>query len=173
MVKVILILVLIPGLLGFLVSNTINMHGDLQQLQAENQKLSHELSQMRSHYGAMVQERDVLLAENANLRYQFDAIQTAYLTENQARLQAEADLETYKGMVLNLSNNAQTASAPACVPAGQQARMPGELLLSALAPVSLSSLFTLAIVGLIAAMINHSRKQKKLRSLPPQIRKLR
>jgi regulator of replication initiation timing len=168
MVKVISILVLIPVLLGFLLSNTMHMYGDLQQLQDENQKLSHELSQLRSNYGAIVEERDALLSENANLKYQFDAIQTAYLTENQARLEAEADLETYKGMVVKPAGSVQTVSSSACTPA-----VTDEVFLSMIAPMSASSLATLAIVGMVAAMINYARRQKKLGHLPPQIRNLR
>ena len=173
MAKVILIVVLIPVLLGFLLSNTINMHGDMEQLKVENQTLSQELGQLRSQYQMLVQERDALLAENANLTYQFNTIHTAYLAENQARLQAEAYLETYKGMVVNMSSNVQTVSPLACVPAGQQARKTDELFLSTIAPVGASSLVTLAIVSIVVAMINDSRKQKKLRSLPPQIRNLK
>jgi hypothetical protein len=173
MAKVILILVMIPVLLGFLLSNTINMHGDLQQLKDENQRLSQELSQLHSYYGAIVQEHDALLTENANLNYQFNAIQTAYLTENQARLKAESELETYKGMVLNLPDNVQNISPLACGPGGQPARMPEELVLSTIAPVGAGSLVTLGIVCLVMAMIKHSRKQRKLRNLPWQIKNLR
>lgn len=173
MAKVILILVLIPVLLGFLLSNTINMQGDMQQLKDENQKLSYELSQLRSQYQTLVQERNAVLAENGNLNYQFNAIQTAYLVENQARLKAEAEVETYKGMILNMSSNVQTVSHSACVPNGQQAIQTEELFLSTIAPAGASSFVTLAIVGLVVTMINHLRRQKKLRNLPPQIRKLR
>ena len=173
MVKVILILMLPLVFLGFLMSNTIDMHGEMQQLKVENQQLSHELSQWRSHYETMVQERDALLAENANLKYQFNAIQTAYLTENEARLKAESELETYKSMVLNLTNNTGAVSPAACVPVEGQAMQPEKLLLSAIVPVGASSLITLAVVGLVVAMINYSRKQKKLRNLPPQIKNLR
>lgn len=173
MAKVILILVLIPVLLGFLLSNTINMYGDMQQLKGENQKLSDELSQLRSHYQTLVQERDAVLAENGNLNYQVNAIQSAYLVENKARLKADAEVEAYKGMILNLANNGQTVSHSACVPDVQQGIQTEELLPSTIAPAGASSLVTLAIVGLVEAMINHLRKQKKLRNLPPQIRKLR
>jgi regulator of replication initiation timing len=159
--------------LGFLASTTINLFSDMKQLEAENQKLSYELSQLHSQHEAIIQERDALLAENANLKDQFNAIQTAYLTENQARLQAEADVETYKGMILNMSNDVQTESLSTCVPVPHQARKPEELLLSGIVPIGASSLITLVGIGLIAAMINYFRKQKKLRSLPPQIRSLR
>lgn len=159
--------------LGFLASTTMNMYGDVKQLEAENQKLSHELGQLRAQKEAIVQERDALLTENANLEDQLNAMQTAYQAENQARLKAESDVETYKGMLLDTANNVQTVSPSACAPADQQTTMPEALLLSTIAPVGASSLITLAVVGLVVTMINYSRKQKKLRSLPPQIRNLR
>jgi regulator of replication initiation timing len=154
--------------LGFLASTTLSMYSDMKKLEAENQKLSHALSQLRSNNETILQESDTLRAENENLKYQFNAMQTAYLTENQARLKAEADLETYKGMVLHTNNNVQTGSPIACVPAERHTVKPEELLFSNIAPVGTSSLATLAMVGLI----NYSRKQRKLRNLPPQIRNL-
>jgi regulator of replication initiation timing len=159
--------------LGFLASTTMNMYGDMKRLEAENQKLSHELGQLRSQYETIIPERDALLADNANLKSQFNAIQTAYLAENQARLKAESDVETYKGMVLNMANDGQAVSPAACAAVGPQVMNPEALVLSTIAPVGVSSLITLAVVGLIVAIINYSRKQKKLRSLPPQIRNLR
>ena len=169
----ILMPVLIPILLGFLLSNTITMQGDMEQLKAENQNLSQELSQMRSEYQAMVQERDAVLAEYESLKYQFVSIQAAYLAENQARLKAEADVAAYQNMLIPVMGNVQTSLPSACLPAGEEAAQPEELLLSTIVPAGASSLLTLAAAGLVTAMIQHARRQKKLRRLPAQIRNLR
>ena len=42
---------------------------------------------MRSQYQTLVQERNAVLAENGNLNYQFNAIQTTYLVEEPAAAQ--------------------------------------------------------------------------------------
>lgn len=158
--------------LGFLASTTMNMYGKMKKLEVENQKLAHELNQLRAQYETIVQERDALLAENANLKYQFNTIQTAYLTENQARLKAESDLETYKGMVLNMNNDVQTVFAATCTPTEKQAAKPEELLLSNIAPVGVSSLGVLTIAGLVVALIDYCQKHRRSRNVPAPIRHL-
>lgn len=159
-IKVIFSLMLPLVLLGFLSSTTMNMYGNMEQLKDENQKLSHELSQLRSNYQAVAQERDALRAEHENLKYQFNSIQTAYLTENQARLKAESDAATYKDMVFNLANHVQTGFPAACVPEEQQAIQPkpGEILLSNIAPLGAGSLIMLVVIGI---MTRHYRMRRR------------
>ena len=170
MTKVISFLMLALVLLGFLGAITIIMHGDMEQLKVENQKLSRELSQLRSNYQTIVRERDEARTENASLNAQFNTLQTAYLAENQARLKAESDVATYKSMVINMAKNVQTVPSAACLPAEQQAVKPEELLLSNIAPISASSLITLAVAIVVVSMINHSRRQKKLKTLPTRLK---
>ena len=160
-------------LLGFLASTTMNMYGDLQQLKDENQKLSQELTQLRSNYGAVEQERNAMQAENADVHRQLDAFRNAYLSENQARLKAESDAANYKGMILNMAKNIQVVPPTVCLPAKQSAKRPEELLFSSIIPIGTGSLITLAMIGLVVALINHSRKQKKLRNFQTPVKKLR
>lgn len=173
MAKVIFLLMSPLVLLGGLIYKTVDMHGEMQQLKVENQQLSHELSQLRSNYEKIAQEHSTVLAENANIKSQFNAMQTAYLAENQARLKAESEIETYKNLLLNQGDNMLASSPSACVPAEGQGMKPEQALLSTIAPVGAGSITTLVTLRVLAAIVNYSRKQKKLRSLPPQIRNLR
>jgi hypothetical protein len=159
--------------LGVLGTNLVYMYRDMEQLKVENQTLSYQLGELRTQYQNLVLERDTAVAESVNLRDQLNVLQSAYASENQARLQAESDAATYQNMVFNMSKNVQVASPLACLPAEQQTTAQGELLLSNVAPIGAGSFISLAVAGLLLAMINHARKQRKLRSLPARIRQLR
>ena len=157
-------------LLGFLMSTTMNMSSEIEQLKADNQKLAFELNQLRSGYEALAQENDALKVQNANLNSKFEALQTAYVTENQARLKAELELANYRSMVANMANNVQTTAPSICPPAPQQITNSDKLLSSELVPAGAASLVGLAMASLILILNNLHRKQKKSKSLPSQLR---
>jgi regulator of replication initiation timing len=161
MSKALSMFILTLVLLGFLISTTVNMFGDMQQLTTENQKLSSEVTQLHANYETLVQERDTLKAENTELRTKLDAVQKVYVIENQARIKAESDVATYKKMMTNMVNNVQTLSPSICTQTEQQASYFGKVLSSDIVPLGAGSLVTLSIAILIVIRINHHRRHKK------------
>lgn len=161
MQKSFFLLVFVLVLLGFLASTSINMYNDMEQLKEDNQKLSSDLTQLRANYETISQERDRLKSNNTDLNNKFEALQTAYNAENQARLKAEADTEIYKGMMVNMMNNVPATSTLTCKSAEGQATSPENIFLSGIVPVGAGYLVLFAAVILFVAGKYHTRKNRK------------
>jgi len=161
MSKAFFILVFALVLLGFLISTTINMYNDMEQLKADNRKMLDEVTQLRSDYLVTAQERDTLKAEKAESNTKLIELQHAYTNEVQARLKAESDTAIYKGMMVDMINNAAATPKLSCTPPEEQATNPENLILSGIVPVGAGSLVILAMASLVVIIINHHRKHKK------------
>ncbi len=159
-------------LLGFLVSNSINMLGDIQDLKAENQRISRELVRLQTAYQSVVQERDGLIAENGELKRKVDVIQQAYETEKQARLEAEGATAIYKGMLVNMMQT-QTESASACSPVVPQEVRPEAILFSGFVPFGAGFVGFLALIGLAVVIKNHTNVDEKPKNLVAHTRNFR
>jgi len=170
MSKAFFVLMLALVLLGFLMSTTMNMSGEIQQLKTDNQKLAFELNQLRSSYEALAQENGALKTQNADLNSKLEAVQTAYTVENQARLTAESELANYRSMVANMANDVQMTTPSICAPAQQQLTNAGTLLSSQIVPAGAGSLAGLIVATIIMILINLPQRQKKPRGLPSPLR---
>lgn len=159
MSKALSILMLALVFLGFLISTTMNMYNDMEQMRAENQKLARELTQIQSAYEILVKEKDALVSENAGLNLRINALQNVYEEVNKARLRAEAEAASYQNMVANISNNVQTKTPPACTLQSQQSDGSEKFLVSSIIPIGAGSLITLVMVGL--ALFPSSRPKRK------------
>lgn len=149
MLRATFILMFALVLLGFLISNSINMYNDLEALKAESQNTSRELEQLQSDYKALSEERDALNGEIANLNSKLSEVERAYVAENQARLKAEGDSAIYKGMMSNMMGANPSYSIKACVPQEKQASTQNNQLLSGILPIGTSSIIGLLVVSLL------------------------
>ena len=148
MAKAIFVLAFALVLLGFLISTTINMSSEMEQLKAENQQLSQDLVQMQQTHDSLIRENDAFKSENVTLNQKLNALQDAYVSEHQARLRAETESASYKALISSMAG-AQTATSESCESAILQGADSGKLNISSLAPVGAGSIITLIIAGLL------------------------
>ncbi len=162
MSKALFLLVIALVLLGFLMSTTMNMYDDLQQVRADNRRLAADLAQLQANYEAAIQERDALKAANSDYGSKLDQLQQAYDAEKQARVKAEADDGACRAFVSKLAGGPQPgASASAASPA--QTPDPGQQLRSSVLPIGASVLATLLIVFVALAGLRHYRMNARRR----------
>ncbi len=149
MLRATFILMFALVLLGFLISNSINMYNDLEALKAESQNTSRELEQLQSDYKALSEERDALNGKITNLNNKLSEVERAYAVEHQARLKAEGDSAIYKGMMSNMMGSNPSYSLKTCIPKEEQASAQNNQLLSGMLPVGASSIIGLLVVSLL------------------------
>lgn len=165
MQKAFFLLVTALVLLGFLISTTFNIYDEMTQLKTNNQKISIELTQLRADYETTTQERDKLKIENTALKAKLDELQQVYISENQARLKAEADTAIYKGMMVDMMSNIPTTASSSSSLTDEQVTTSKNITSSVMAPVGVSSLATLILTSFAVSVINQYRKHKKSANL--------
>lgn len=147
-------------LLGFLVSITLNMHGDIEMLQAENKTMAENLNQLSFTYKIITQERDNLKNQNTELLKKIEILQQAYASENQARLKAEANVARLVSTLDSMMKVNQVATLSMNAQSNPEYTQSKRVSLSSFFPVSAGLVALLATVRLSAIAANHYRMRK-------------
>lgn len=143
-------------LLGFLASTTLNMYHNIEMLRAENQKISEALSQLSSEYKTIIQERDTLRNQNAELLKKNEMLQQDYVAENQSRLKAESDVAVLQTALDNITKESQVTVPLVHSQTEQQSTQSEGAYFTTVIPLTTG----FAILGLGMIVINHYRANK-------------
>lgn len=112
MSRIILIFFFSLIFLGFLMSTTLNLYSDIQDIKTENQRLMQEITVLRSSSEPVRRERDSLKKENEDLHNRLTSLEQVYASENKARLKAESEASTLRATLDDMV--ARPTSPSAC-----------------------------------------------------------